>query len=353
VGWEFALAGHRFVTVGVMNVTRTQCDRGRRRRLHQVVAGTLAVGVLATVTAVTTPPTDAATRRSSAWPFAVSSPWNRPIGTGARFESRNAARTANLLSASARPWVNAGRYSVPVWLAGSGSPLVTVRDAGSRRTHQLRAPAAARPAAGSDGHLTVVQPGGAAALELWRVNRQGTTSWTSGYAVRTDLRGSGFDGGVRASGASLLGGLIRAAELEAGVIRHALALAVPGGQLRQGPVWPATRQDNNAAGSYAGLNPMGTFVAIPPHVNVAALGLSPAGLAAARALQQYGAYVVDRAGAFTLFAQPMLEGTARLAALRRDMTKLREQLRVVVNNGPGPVAGGGTALAPFAPPLSG
>ena len=41
-----------------------------------------------------------------------------------------------------------------------------------------------------------------------------------------------------------------------------------------GPVWPAYAQDSFAASGYTGALHMGSLVAIPPSVNVGALGLS-------------------------------------------------------------------------------
>jgi hypothetical protein len=169
--------------------------------------------------------------------------------------------------------------------------------------------------------------------------------------VRTDLYGPGVgQGGVRAYGGSAIGGLIRSWELEEGTIRHALALALDADQLGRGPVWPATAEDGDAARSYTGDVPMGTLAAIPPSIDVAALGLSPAGLAAAHALQDYGAYVVDRSGCTCLYAEPSAPATA-VSQLRKDVARLRSLLRVVTNSGPAAVGGPGSRRAPLAPAL--
>jgi hypothetical protein len=37
--------------------------------------------------------------------------------------------------------------------------------------------------------------------------------------------------------------------------------------------------------------------------------------------------------------------------MRADLNKIRAQLRVVTNNGPSSVGGGGTPVVPLAPPL--
>jgi hypothetical protein len=69
----------------------------------------------------------------------------------------------------------------------------------------------------------------------------------------------------------------------------------------------------------------------------------------ARALQDYGAYIVDRAGAFAFNAEPSAESL--LSSMRNDLNKIRAQLRVVTNNGPSSVGGGGTPRVSPAPAL--
>lgn len=282
------------------------------------------------------------------WLFASTSPWNMPIGTGARFETATAPRTANLLDPRSTPWVNAGEYSHPIYRASSTDRVATFRRAGHPDV-RYTVPERARPARGSDAHLHVVDPSGRWVDESW-LTLGANPRWTTGHHVRTDLTGAGVgEGGARAYGGSAVGGLIRA--LDAGSIRHALALAIDTFQLRPGPVWPATAEDGDAASTYLGRNPLGTLAAIPPWVDITDLGLSPTGVVVARALQDHGAYVVVRAGAFALYAEPGVEGSAALADLRADLGTIRARLRVVVNNGPANVGGGGLPRAPLAPPL--
>jgi hypothetical protein len=291
-----------------------------------------------------------APRIAALWPFASDSPWNLPIGAGAQYEDAGAPRTASLTMGGLTWWANAGQYSHPVYVAGESDPMVTMTRPGHEDVH-FRLPAGATPAAGTDRHLHVVDPSGRWLDESW--DTQGVPPLlTTGYHVRTDLYGPGVgQGGVRAYGGSAIGGLIRTWELDAGSIRHAIALGITGDQLKSGPVWPATAQDGNASG-YHGGTPMGTLAAIPPSVDVSGLGLSPAGLALARALQDYGAYVVDQTyGCVCVFAEPSTEGTSAIDGLRRDLPKLRTLLRVVANSSAATPGGGGERRAALAPPL--
>jgi hypothetical protein len=307
-----------------------------------------------TTTSTTTAPTTTTTtapipsRDLTVWPFASTSPWNLPIGTGATFASSADPRTVSLLLPSATPWINAGQYSHPIYRATDADPMATVSRPGYP-TESYRIPASATPAAGTDQHLHVVEPNGRWLHETW--NTTGTSpTYATGYHVLTDLTGPGMgQGGVRAYGGSAIGGLIRRWDLDEGAIRHALALAITGNQLQSGYVWPATAQDGNAASTYFGSLPMGSYVAIPPTVDVEVLPISSAGKVLARALQTYGAYVVDRAGAFTFFAEPTLSGDARVTAMRNDLAAIRATLGVVTNNSASNVNGGGVRRAPLAP----
>jgi peptidoglycan hydrolase-like protein with peptidoglycan-binding domain len=304
-----------------------------------------------TTSAAPTTTTVAATsvRDAGLWPFTVTSPWNHPMGSGARYEAATDPQTANLLRTDVTPWINHQRYSFPTYSATDADPVHRVT--WNSRLFEFRAPADAVPAQGTDAHLVVISPDRLTLHEMW--NLEPTASpykWTAGYIVVTDLRSDGLQDGVRAYGGSAFGGLIRAHELSAGEIPHAIALGISNHQLELGPVWPATRQDGNAASTYSGLNPMGTLAAIPPSVDVTSLGLSREGLMLAQALQRYGGYVVDRAGAFVAYVEPSAP-TAHVDALRRDIGKIRAELRVVTNNTSSTPGGGGMPIAPWAPPI--
>jgi hypothetical protein len=131
--------------------------------------------------------------------------------------------------------------------------------------------------------------------------------------------------------ASGMGGVLRAWEVQGGEIHHALTFLLPPGRLKHGPVWPSSREDFWGFRDYAGHVPIGTRIAIPASVRLAALGLSPPGLRLARALQAYGAYCDDSVGsdAIVLTAENAAEGLPGLAAMREDWKRIRRELRVV------------------------
>ena len=278
-----------------------------------------------------------------AWlsPFAADSPWNTPVARDATFSAAGDPETKELLAGQAL--IHAGQWGMPLYLAGDGDPWVDVRDAENARAFRVRVPANARPDPMGDGHLFVVEPGRAFVLEMYRARRVGTDLILTRRAFRVDLHGPGFflrDGrfpGVRAMDASGFGGVLRAWELRAGQVHHALTFLLPYVRLRHGPVWPSAREDYWGFRDYTGHVPIGTLAAIPRSVRIDRLGLSSDGLVLARALQEYGAYCDDSVGTdgIVLTAEGASEGLPQLAAMRKDFPVIRAQLRAVTNNGPG------------------
>jgi hypothetical protein len=340
---------------------------GTRKGL--AAGGRTAVLLALTVVAVTSASAPAAgpeveTRDPAAWPFAASSPWNTPLGEGARFASSSAAGTQSVLDPEVGVHVNAGTWSHPVVRAGRGDRLVEVPltyvddpagpgwlSAPDGTTATWRVPEDAEPSAPGDHHLHVVDPQGCYVDETWGM-RQDESGWVAGYHARTDLRGSGVgSGGARAYGGSAIGGLLREWEVREGSVRHALAVSLSRRQLAAEYIWPATGQDSLAP-RFRGAVPMGGLLAVPPSVDLDGLGLSPTGLAVGRALQDYGAYVVDHADNVAFYAEPALEGTPELEDLRRDVTVLRSHLRPVTNADASHVGGPGVRVASTAPPLA-
>lgn len=315
------------------------------------------VPVLSLFTLVLFPGTGVTGSRDAAqWPFSVNSPWNMPLGSGAQFESGTAPCSADLTSPTVSTWANAGDWSHPVYVAASADAYNKIRVRGGATVATIRVPSSAKPAlpsysSGGDAHMHVVDPTKHWVDEMWQAVRttSKSTITVSSYA-RNDLYGSGVGaGGERAYGGSAIGGLIRIAELQVGLIPHGLAFAIPREKQHVGPVWPAIYEDDRAATTYHGNVHMGTLVGIPPSVNINSLGLSVGGLAVARALQNYGAYDVDSSSDFTLYAEPSAESL--LDDVRTDLPRIRAQLRCITNNSPTNVGGGGTPRAPFAPPL--
>jgi hypothetical protein len=260
-------------------------------------------------------------------PFAANSPWNTPVAANAAYGSASDPRTADMMQGGTT--INSGAYSIPVFVATNADPLTTITS--PEDTIAIHAPASAATAAGTDGNLTIIDPTHRFVDEFWIATKTGTNRWSSERHVHNDLNGSGMEGGIRAAGFSVMGGLIRQWEADAGTIDHALVIVIPGSWARRGWVAPAISQDGASSSAYAGNIPLGTRFAIPRSVNINGLGLTADGLNVARALQNYGGYVGDTTTSsnMILSAEPSMEGTARLSNMRNDLGKIRAQLRPV------------------------
>jgi hypothetical protein len=249
---------------------------------------------------------------AAAAPFAPSSVWNAPLPSTAPASAGSTGLVAELgrQVAGYGSWINTTQYSVPVYTVPRTQPTVNVKlDVTNPALQQgfsaVPLPANAQPAKGSDGHLTVHQPGTDRLWEFWRLAKYADGSWharwggaMTGVATNPGYFPSPY--GATATSLPLLGGLIRIDELRAGVIPHALALAIPEPKASVF-TWPAQRTDGTSTNPAA--IPEGTRFRLDPGVNVDALPLLPAGKAIARAAQRYGMIVRDRAGAVTLYAE--------------------------------------------------
>jgi len=94
--------------------------------------------------------------------------------------------------------------------------------------HEIRIPDAARPAAGSDGHLTVVDQDSGWEYDLYKVRSKpaggGVLEFRWGGRIRID--GDGLRSGGVAARFGNLAGVVRVAELASGRIDHALFATV-------------------------------------------------------------------------------------------------------------------------------
>ncbi|MFT4164804.1 MAG: hypothetical protein QM650_06140, partial [Microlunatus sp.] len=159
-------------------------------------------------------------------PFASSSPFNLPIVTAPALDPSSAAMVSRF-SRSNQANANLVAYGVPIYTADPGAATVTVTCTyswGQCPFDQVPIPAGATPNTGSDGVLVVLQ--GDLAYELWQA-KSGNSSWTASWGAVNNISsvdGWGWGGSGTGSGASRAAGVVRVAEIEAGVIDHALVV---------------------------------------------------------------------------------------------------------------------------------
>jgi hypothetical protein len=261
------------------------------------------------------------------------------------------ANSAALIEAfmTSSPWgphldINIACYSIPMYRADASTPSQPVRaDVGGYgwmgwpATANMPIPPGATPDPQSDRHMLVITADRKTEYGCfnmsWSAGR--SPAWQADLCATSDLTGSGVRPlaasanpwyvahGPRACGFPLVAGLIRAEDVRAGAIEHALVINYPG-ILKDRYMSPAS------TGSYIGVAsnglPCGARIQLDPSLNVETLGLSPAGVMVARALQKYGAYVGDYSGALTLNAENSAEAQAYWSGGVLGMSEFRDKL---------------------------
>jgi lysophospholipase L1-like esterase len=375
------------------------------RQLLAVFACLMAIFAPATRSPAIAQPPFPATRDSLKWPFRQDSIWNLPLA--------NAAVYAPATIQRATQW--GMTVDEDILVLRPSAPLVDVFENFKDWSEEAKQPGARCAAEGAKiaslpipadyvlPHQANDTPNNAAAI----LQRDGVTLFqtqpfhrctaggiaTSHYVFPSaNIRsGDGIAGAHGGSGMSSIGGTIRIGELvPGGAIRHALKVNLYGAKNyfcraneadgKPGFVWPALASDNGACGAtagqgtYRGTNPlvqMGSLLALKPDFDPAALRTEPARMLA-RALRDYGAYIVDDAAwdvyAFATESGPdgrVVEEFQRRWGFEmtpqsrdndwsRDMDDLFLNLHVVTNNTaatPGGGALGSPRRAPLAPPF--
>jgi|CXWL01.1.fsa_nt_gi hypothetical protein len=216
-------------------------------------------------------------------------------------------------------------------------------------------------------------------MEFQYTSRCGGTApvYVGRTACSMSIYGSGVEcyGAHGGSGLSGVGGGLRTWEVSGSApIAHALKVTLPSYVLSScssGYRWPALTADSgyNNSGSwqyYAGSNcslRMGALLAVPPSVNCDTLVSATLARRICKAMQDYGAYVVDVHPSWNAGCQcprtdwrPMTingeVGTAgAVEAVGSQMLTIFDNLDVVNNNSSTSVGGGGAPRVPLAPPI--
>jgi hypothetical protein len=264
-------------------------------------------------------------------PFTADSDWNQLVAQDATYTKLNwPASTGYNYS------VNWDHYSPALYVASSSDPLVQVKVPASwghpGGTITVRMPTSATGAVGTDGELLVID--GDKVYNFWQFKRTSATTATAASYAWTDVDdGDGWGtkqpfkaAGITAVGSSMLGGLLVEAETDKGEINHALQLVVDSKLVKSGFTGGAIAGDG---GSASGIVREGDHLAIKPGTPMPA-GLSELGQKVFRAMQKYGAYVVDVAGGTTVIrAQANAYDSATMNALWKDMDKIIPKLDLV------------------------
>lgn len=240
--------------------------------------------------------------------YADTSFWNTPIPTNPAIDSNSSA----MVAAAVTPYVAAATFSnsdawgisyIDATNTSAKTYTIACTEYCTGDTINFPIPAGAQPTTGSDHHLVVIN--GTQELDMWLSSYDASTdSWSAGVRVINDITGWGaycalgqHCNGAEASGFALLGGDVRPEEIKQGHIDHALSMITP--YTRAGYIaCPATHTDG-AYNDPAAI-PEGTRVQLDPSFNVDAQSWPDWEKTIAKALQVYGAYVVDTGGALAV-----------------------------------------------------
>lgn len=253
----------------------------------------------------------------------ASSVWARPV-TAAPVATDSDGQVADLLGQVTGAYggvaaLNVSHFNVSAVTAPAGQPTLDVAwDNCQHKTYTppgllgrggqfagVPIPADAIPASGTDSELTIWSPSTDRLWEFWQLHRRGS-GWVACWGGRIDhvSRSPGyFTGGFGASatGLATVGGMVSLADARAGVIDHALALAIIDPAPWDDVAWPAQRSDGSPDST--GLIAEGTRFRLDPAIDVSTLKLTPIAAAIARAAQEYGFIVSDKASAVSVIAQ--------------------------------------------------
>jgi hypothetical protein len=283
-------------------------------------------------------------------PFSDQSPFNKQIPASAKIEPRSSEIVARMMAGGAPNSIRAGiadtssDYYKPTYYATAADPHYTLKTGGYLHDGEtLRMPEGAREAAGSDHHLTVVEPDGAH-WGFWNAKVDNSTHTITGNSTnagkltarKSSLSSTGVGGnaagcGATAAGFCNLAGLIRAQELEGGEINHALFMT--SSVTASSYVYPANNSDgsHSAASDYPPEGARFQLALSDPQID----GLSvPAWKKTIlRALAHYGAYLGDSSGAPS-FALQIESGTMYTSLGHQDeMVKFAQSAGVPSSGG--------------------
>ncbi|MGH2846384.1 MAG: hypothetical protein ACRDL0_10290 [Thermoleophilaceae bacterium] len=243
-------------------------------------------------------------------PYSDSSPFNQRLPASPQLSPSSSSVVDRLLDWGPPQHLMAGHsdgnddYMHPLYYSRSGDPTFTIRctmyDCPSIEGHSIAIPDAARPASGDDAHMAVIDQATGWEYDFWGVHSKpaggGTIEILSGGRTRID--GDGLGSNATAAHFGLAAGVIRAEEMEAGRIEHALFMSV---RCVDGTrVYPAAGMGSicsDRGESDAGAPPLGArFMLDMSAGEIAALAAPRWKKTILTAMAEYGMYVGDTIG---------------------------------------------------------
>jgi hypothetical protein len=249
--------------------------------------------------------------------FAPGSFWYQPIPANAPLNANSAAYAAEFQRQYKTYYndvgINTTSYSAPVYAVDANTPTVPVTQwncqgyldaALAQQWAAVPMPSYAQPADGTDAEMVIFQPSSDSMWEFWRA-RQANGQWQacwggkmSNVSANPGIWAPRY--GVAATGLPFAPGQVTVQDLNSGVIRHAIGIALVDAEKSGIFSWPANRSDGVNSGNAPNRIPEGLRFRLDPTVNVDALHIHPIAKMIAKAAQTYGFVVWDKAGSISL-----------------------------------------------------
>lgn len=251
--------------------------------------------------------------------FARSGPWNTRLPAYVPLAANSAAVVHNILLDEQNNFggwaVNTDSYSTPIYRVGADTPRRRWTFSDCLNMPQLAPVIADSLAAvptppdmlvsqGTDEAVTIYQPSTDTYWDFWRAERDASGNWSAcwGGKITHYSRNPGIFTnplGATATGLPMGAFTIRIDELRRGYIDHAVNIATVRTRANCFS-WPATRDDGNTDG--ADIPCEGQRFRLDPAFDVSTVR-SPAARTIARAMQEYGLILTDKAGAVVTYAE--------------------------------------------------
>lgn len=253
--------------------------------------------------------------------YSSDSPLNAKIGPNPEVDPNSAQMISTFSQDPTGLVIMLKQFSAPVYFADANTPRHDVElpcgpfwGLGVSRMKSVPIPNWAEPASDTDGadnpavpgecgenadqdnHMIILDLTTRCEYDFWQARKKADGTWEASWGNRIEMDGSGvYANGLstRGSGFAFLGGLIWPDELKAGQINHALVFNYPKTK-SGGPVSPATASDGVSESQDA--IPEGARLQLNPDLNLDSLPLEPYEKTVAKALQEYGMWLVDTGG---------------------------------------------------------
>ncbi|MBI1367661.1 MAG: DUF4124 domain-containing protein [Planctomycetes bacterium] len=260
--------------------------------------------------------------------FDAGSFWYQPLPKDAPIDPKSDAYTADILRQIKKYYgtttINIKEYCSPVYIVGPEVKTVRVEQWDAQNNGYIDKalieqwaavpiPDYALPSAGTDMEMTIYQPSTDTMWEFWKA-RKIEGKWQAAWGGRME-HVSKSDGiwkhphGTTATGLPFMGGQITPEELARGEIRHVMGIALVDTETWKIHPWPANRSDGYNPDNVPNRIAEGTRFRLDPSIDVDALPMHPMGKIIAKAAQQYGFVVWDKAGSISLRANNALAYT--------------------------------------------